>query len=494
MNGFFGLEARNTTVSKEVKAGLTAAAAMLYIMMVNPGIISTVRDVTGAGATYGALYIATGLSAIVGTVAIGLLANMPFAQAPGMGLNAFFTYNVCLGLGFTYENALVCVLVEGVIFMILTATGARRAILEAIPAESVRKAISLGIGGFILLLGLQDSGIVIPSTATGVDLASFNLLNGGRTLVDIIPLILTFVGSVAIVAMLLRGTGKEDAAVADAAGSDGYGRKPKKPISGAILWGILGTTVVYYVVMMILAPEMVKATFAAATADPMQAFREFSEFSFLAVFRRGFDFSAYVAAHGTLNTMISLATTMLAFMMVDMFDTLGTLQGTVSTVGIKLDKRQMNRAMMADAIATTVGACMGTSTVTTFVESASAFIAGGQTGLSSLVTAGVFFVALFLSPVAALIPACAYSTALIVVGLIMIKSNIGKIEWSNWEIALPAGLTFVMMPFTYNISYGIAAGLFSYVIIKTCRGKAREVNGVTWVISGLFLLMLLVTH
>lgn len=496
MNGFFGLKEHNATVGGEVKAGLTAASAMMYIMMVNAGMMATIRDVTGAGPTFGALYIGTGIGAIVGTVLIGLLANLPFAQAPGMGLNAFFVYNVCLGIGFTYENALVCVLLEGLIFTILTVTGARQLIFNAIPKESVQKAIPLGIGGFILFLGLQNPGLVVPSEATGVDLASFNLLSGGRTLADIIPLILTFVGSVAIVLMMSRGSDTEETLrVGDTVLGSEFDKLRKKPISGAVLWGILGTTVAYYILMGIVAPDVVKATFASTTMDPMQAFREFGEFSMFAVLKRGFDFSAYVAAHGIINTILAFATTSLAMNMVDMFDTLGTAQGTISTVGIELDSRRLNRVMLADALATLIGALFaGISTVTTFIESATAFIAGGRTGLSSLVTAGVFFVALFLSPVAALIPACAYSTALIVVGLIMIKSNVSKIDWTDWEVALPAGLTFVMMPFTYNISYGIAAGLISYIIVKVCRGKAWQVNGVTWLISSLFMVMLLVTH
>ena len=456
----FGYTAAGSSLRTEIMAGITTFFAMVYILMVNAGMF------TATGVSYGAIYIATAISAVVGTLAIGLLANLPLAQASGMGLNAFFVYTCVLGFGMTYANALVLVLFDGILFIVLTVTGLRKLIFQAIP-QAVRVAIPAGIGLFIAFLGLQNAGIVVPDAATGVTLASFNLLN--RSWGEIMPMLVTLLALLAIAVMA------------------------HKKVKGAVLLGIIGGAVVYYVLGFLTA----RGTMPAITMDsPLAAFKAFGKEAFLKVFTKGFDFSGYIAAHGGANTVLVIATSALAFCMVDMFDTLGTLYGACAR-GNMLTKEgevpNMEKAMLADAIATTCGAVCGTSTVTTFVESSAGVAEGGRTGMSAMVTAALFFVAMFLSPIAQLIPGCATAAALVYVGVLMMAC-VKDIDWTNIEVALPAFMTAALMPFTYNISYGIAFGLISYIIIKVCTGKAKEVTVPTWVITLLFLLMLFLTH
>lgn len=470
MDKFFKLSERGTTVRTEIIAGITTFMAMAYILMVNPGMFSELGTVS-----FGAVYIATALSAVVGTVLIGLLANLPLAQASGMGLNAFFVFTVCFGLGFTYSNALLFVLADGLIFILLTVTGLRRLIFEAVPA-AVKAAIPAGIGLFIAFLGFQNSKLVIPSTSTGVTMNTFNLL-GDATWGSIMPMLITIAAVIAIAVM------------------------SKKGVKGAILWSILGAAALYYL-LGLTVPEFYVNFMDGKTLNPLEAFREFGTMSFGKVFTEGFNFDFYLAqeGHSVGGLVIAFITTALAFCMVDMFDTMGTLYGACRGGNLLIENEKgelevpnMNRAMLADAIATCTGAVCGTSTVTTFVESASGVGAGGRTGLASMVTAGMFVIALFLSPVAALIPACAYAAALIYVGILMM-SCVKDIDWADPAVALPSFLTIAMMPFTYNISYGIAFGLISYVAVKVFTGKIKEINIGTWVISLLFAAMFFLTH
>jgi len=470
LNRTFRLEERGTNVRTELIAGLTTFMAMAYILMVNPGMFAELGTVS-----FGAVYIATALSAVVGTVLIALLANLPLAQASGMGLNAFFVYTACFGLGFSYANALVFCLVDGLIFILLTLTGLRRIIFDAVPA-AVKAAIPAGIGLFIAFLGLQNAGLVVNDDATLVNLASFNLL-GSATWASIMPLLVTILGVIAVAAM------------------------SKKNVKGAILWSILGATAIYYLLGLTVDGFYVDF-WAGKTLNPLVAFQEFGTGAFGQVFVNGFDFSAYLAVEGhNVGTLIvAFITTALAFCMVDMFDTMGTLYGAcrggnllVENEKGELEVPNMNKAMMADAIATCTGAICGTSTVTTFVESSAGVGVGGRTGLSSMFTAIMFFIAMFLAPVAALIPATAYAVALIYVGILMMGC-VKDIDWGDPAIALPAFLTIAMMPFTYNISYGIAFGLISYILIKVCTGKIKEVNVGTWVIGALFAAMFFLTH
>ena len=467
MKKYFKLKENGTTVRTEVLAGLTTFMAMAYILLVNPGMFQELGTVS-----YGAIYISTALSAVVGTILIGLLANLPLAQAPGMGLNAFFVYTVCFGLGFTYANALVFVLVDGLIFVLLTVTGLRQLIFNAIPV-AVKTAIPAGIGLFIAFLGLQDSGIVINDAATCVNLASFNLL-GSATWGSIMPMLVTIVTLITIASL------------------------SKRNVKGAMLWSILFGAVLYYL-LGFTVPGFYK-DFAIGTLNPLDAFKDFKEMSLFKVFTEGFNFSAYLETHSAGSLVLSFATTSLAFCMVDMFDTLGTLFGACKTGNMLIknengedDVPNINNAMLSDAIATCVGAVCGTSTVTTFVESSSGVAAGGRTGLSAMVTGGMFLVAMFLSPIASLIPSCAYSASLIYVGILMMGC-VTEIDWKNPAIALPSFMTIVMMPFTYNISYGIAFGLVTYIAMGLLTNRKEKVGTATWILALLFTAMFFLTH
>jgi len=392
-----------------------------------------------------------------------------------MGLNAYFVYTVCFGLGFTYANALLFVLVDGIVFIILTVTGLRSVIFNAIP-NRVRKIIPAGIGLFIAFIGFQDAGLVVNNASTCVGLASFNLL-GDATWASIMPLLVT-IGTVIAIAVL-----------------------SKKKVRGAILWAILGGAVVYYILGLTI-PGFYDGFMAGISLNPFQAFSDFGSLAFGKVLTEGFDFSAYLGAEGhTVSSLvIAFVTTALAFCMVDMFDTMGTLYGACRSGNMlipdengELTVPNMNKAMLADAIATCTGAICGTSTVTTYVESSAGTAAGGRTGFAAVVTAIMFFIAMFLSPIAALIPASAYAAALIYVGILMMGS-VKDIQWDNPTVALPSFLTLVMMAFTYNISYGIAFGMISHVIIRIFRGKVKEVGVATWIITLLFAATFFLTH
>lgn len=474
MEKFFKLKERNTTVKTEIVAGITTFMAMAYILMVNAGMFA---DPFGDGSnplgvSYGAIYIATAISAVFGTLLIGLLANLPLAQASGMGLNAFFVYTVCATLGFSYANALVLVLVDGLVFVLLTVTGLRKVIFDAIP-KSVKTAISAGIGLFIAFIGLQNSGLVIGKESTLVDLHSFNVAFGKIQWADIMPLIITIIAVIAIGAM------------------------SKLKVKGAILWGILGAAVLYFGLGLITVPDFFAGKIQPnLSMDIITPFKDFADQSLIKVFTEGFDFSAYISANGVGSFVVTFITTMLAFCMVDMFDTLGTLYGACSCGGLLTKEGNvpnMNRAMLSDAVATCAGAACGTSTVTTFVESSAGVAEGGRTGLSSVFTAILFFVAMFFAPIAALIPSCATAAALIYVGILMI-GGVKNIEWSDPAAAVPAFLTMAMMPFTYNISYGIAFGMLSYILIKLFTGKIKEINIGTWIIGILFVVMFFVSR
>ena len=460
LDKFFGYSAKGSSLRTEIMAGVTTFFAMAYILMVNAGMF------TDAGVPYGAIYIATAISAVVGTVAIGLLANLPLAQASGMGLNAYFVYTCCLGLGMTYANALVLVLFDGILFIVLTVTGLRKLIFQAIP-NTVRTAIPAGIGLFIAFLGLQNAGIVAKDASTGVTLASFNLLNGSWG--AIMPMVVTIIALLAIAILSHR------------------------KVKGAVLIGILGGAVLYYALGFLTVADF---SAGITMSSPLAAFQEFGASSFGKVFTEGLDFSAFFAAKGSANAILTIATTTLAFCMVDMFDTIGTLYGACARGNMLTedgDIPNMDKAMLADAIATTTGAICGTSTVTTFVEASAGVAEGGRTGLSAMVTAVLFFISMFLAPVAQLIPSCATAAALVYVGVLMVI-GVKNIEWEDTTEAVPAFLTLAMMPFTYNISYGICFGLISYIVIKACTGKIKEVKAGTYVIAALFLAMLLLTH
>lgn len=469
MEKFFKLKERGTTVRTELIAGLTTFFSMVYILMVNANMFA---DPFGNGAnplgvSYGAIYIATAISAVSGTVLAGLLSNLPLAQASGMGLNAFFVYTVCVGFGLTYANALVFVLAEGLLFIFLTVTGLRKWIFDSLP-DAVLKAVPPGIGLFIAFLGLQNAGIVVADSSTCVNLASFNLLKTSWG--DIMPMAVTLCTFLAIAIM------------------------SQKNVRGSVLIGIGGGMALYY--LLGLTVEGFYDRIQIQFMSPFAAFAEFKDQALFAVFKDGFDFSAYTAMHGRPALILMFCTTALAFCMVDMFDTLGTLYAACSRAGLVDENGEplnMNMGMLSDAIATTVGALCGTSTVTTFSEVNAGVAAGGRTGLTSIFCGAFFAIAMFLSPIAQLVPGCATAAALIYVGVLMM-SSVRSIDWDDYSVSVPAFLTMTIMPFTYNISYGIAFGLLSYVAISVFCGEGRRVKPGSWVIAALFAAMLLLTH
>ncbi|MDL2217413.1 NCS2 family permease [Christensenellaceae bacterium OttesenSCG-928-M15] len=439
MEKLFKLKEHNTTVRTEVIAGLTTFFAMAYIIFVNPGMLEI------AGMDYTAVMMATCLSAALGTALTAFMANVPFAQAPGMGLNAFFTFTLCVGMELPWQTALALVLISGIIFLIIAISPLRSIIIASIPAP-LKKAISAGIGLFIALIGLLNTGII---TANG-NLLDLGNITGGPALVALIGLLIT-------------------------------GVLMARKVKGSIFIGIIATTLIGFIV---------KDPATGGMVTTLPASIEFHGFSALAptfgkVFTEGF------AGLGAMS-IFSIVTALITLIICDMFDTVGTLIGTASNAGM-LDKDgnlpKGDKAIIADAIATCAGAVVGTSTVTTFVESSTGISEGGRTGLTSLTVAILFaLAAFFFAPIAGIVPAAATAPALIIVGVLMLKST-AEIDWNDFEIALPCFLTIAMMPFTYSISDGIGFGFIFYTLIKVFRGKAKEVPWLMYVLSLLFILM-----
>ena len=480
---WFGITKSGSNYRTEIVAGLTTFMAMVYILMVNAGMFS---GVITSDDPYGAAYIATAIGAIVGTLLMAFMAKMPLAQASGMGINAFIVFTLLdKATGLTYANCMVFVLLDGVVFLLLTVTGLRRQIFEAIPA-GVRHAIPVGIGMFIAFIGMQQAGIIVdnPSTLTGF--ISFNVLSGtdfmvydaiNNAYVGMLPAIVAILGVIAIAIL------------------------SKKNVKGAVLWGLLGSAVLFYV----LAGIAYGANVSAAKilfdnielSNPFKAFAAWGKDSVGVVFYEGFDFSHYLGTDGNnVGTLIVvLITSALSLCMIDMFDTIGTLYGACSK-GNLLDENgtplNMEKMMLADAIATCTGSIAGTSTVTTFVESSSGVAAGGKTGFTSLVTGICFIIAMFLSPIAQLIPRCATATALIWVGVLMM-SSVTKIDWSDAADAIVAFVTFMVMLLGYSISKGIGMGIITFILVRLFTGKVKEISVATWVIGVIFLATFLVS-
>lgn len=465
MEKFFKVKEHGSTVKTEVLAGITTFMAMAYILMVNANMFSALGVVS-----YNAIYIATAISAVVGTFLMAFLANLPLGLASGMGLNAFFVYTVCFTFGLSYANALVLVLFDGIIFVILTITGIRAKLFEAIP-ECVRKAIPAGIGLFIAFLGLQDAGIIVADSTTCVNLTSFNVFNGNATWATVMPKLVT-IAALIIIAVLSY-----------------------KKVKGSVLWGILGGTGLYYLLGFTVS-GFYDGFAENMSFNPFTAFGEWGSQAFFKVFTEGFDFSHYLASHSAADLVILMITTALAFCLVDMFDTLGTLYGACARGNMLTKDGQVpnfEKAMLSDAVATLAGSVCGTSTVTTFVESSAGVAEGGRTGLSAFTTGVLFFIAMFLSPVAALIPTSATSAALIYVGVLMM-GGVTEINWHDPAASVPSFMTLAIMPFAYNISYGIAFGLITYVLICLFTGRIKEIKPFTWVVGILFAVMFFVTH
>jgi len=425
LNRFFQLKENNTSVKTELVAGFTTFMTMAYILAVNPDILSA------TGMDKNALFTATALSAFVATLVMALVARLPFALAPGMGLNAFFAFTVVLGMGYSWQFALTAVFIEGIIFLILTAFNIRELIINAIPL-SLKHAVSSGIGLFIAFIGLQNAGLIVNNEATLVGLGNMGS-----------PAVLIAAGGIVITGVLLI-----------------------LRIKGALLIGIFLATVVGIPFGVTTMPE------GNLVDTPPSLAPIFWKMDFSNVF--------------SMDMLIVLFT----FLFVDMFDTVGTLVGVSDKAGM-LDKEgrvpRAKRALFADSIGTTVGAIFGTSTVTTYVESASGVAEGGKTGLTALTTAGLFLVALFFAPLFTMVPAAATAPALVLVGFFMM-SPILKINFDNYTESIPAFITIIIMPLTYSIAEGIVFGMLSYVFLKIMTGKFKDISVVMIVLTVLFIL------
>jgi AGZA family xanthine/uracil permease-like MFS transporter len=416
----FKLRKHNTTVQQEVIAGVTTFLTMAYILFVNPSILAD------AGMDKNALITATALAAAAGTLLLGLWVNVPFAMAPGMGLNAFFTYTLVIGQGLNWQTALGVVFLSGVLFFVLTAFGVREKIVEAIPV-SLRIAIPAGIGLFITFIGLQNMGLVVDDQATLVTLGVLNT-----------PALLGLFGLVLIVIL------------------------EAQKIKGSILIGIMITTLLGIVSGEVTLPGSLVS--APPSLEPI-----------------AFELDLVAALQW------SLVGAIFSFMFVDLFDSVGTIIACSYEAGIvdkegKIDR--IGQMLGVDAAATVIGALLGTSTTTTYIESASGIEEGGRTGLTSLVVALLFLFALLFTPIISIVPSFATSPALIIVGVFMFK-NIRSVDLDQFEQLIPAFLTIVLMPLTYSISLGLTFGFLSYILMMVIQGKASQISGVMWVI-GLF--------
>ena len=427
MEKFFKLKENGTNVKSEIIAGITTFMTMAYILAVNPSILSA------TGMDKGAVFTATVVSSIVATLIMGLLANLPFALAPGMGLNAFFAYTVVLGMGYSWQTALTAVFIEGIIFLVLTIFNVREAIVNSIPLN-MKRAISVGIGLFIAFIGLQNSKIIINNDATLISLGD---ITSGSPLLAIIGLLIT--------SLLLAYN-----------------------VKGAILIGILLTTIIG--IPMGITQLSPYASFAPPSLEPV-AFK----LDFANIFHP--------------NMFIVLFT----FLFVDMFDTVGTLVGVCTKANMLTKGGEVPRckqALFADAVGTIFGACMGTSTVTTYVESASGVAEGGKTGLTAVVVAILFTISLFLSHIFLSIPSAATAPALIIVGLFMM-TPILEIDLTDYTEAIPSFVCIIFMPFAYSIAEGITFGILAFTLLKLLTGRTKEITLFTWILSALLLIKIL---
>jgi adenine/guanine/hypoxanthine permease len=463
MEKFFKLKENGTTVSTEVMAGLTTFFAMAYIIFVNPQMLSQ------TGVPYGAVFLATIIASVAGTLVMGLFANVPYAQAPGMGLNAFFTYTVVFALGFSWQQALAMVFFCGLINVVITVTKIRKLIIKAIP-ESLQHAIGGGIGVFIAYIGIKDAGLLTFTSDPGKNI----VLDSGTVIADssIVPalseftspaLILALIGIIITFALLV------------------------KKVKGSIFISIVATTLIG------IPMGVTNISSGVATSGLGESFTALGTTIGAAFGREGmlsfFDDPAKIPL---------ILMTIFAFSLSDTFDTIGTFIGTGRRSGIfdANDEKaletgsgfasKMDRALFADSIATSIGAIFGTSNTTTYVESAAGIEAGGRTGLTSVVTAACFVISMFLAPIVGIVPTQATAPALIAVGVMML-SSFADVKWTDLEDAIPAFFAAIFMGFCYSISYGIAGGFIFYCIVKIVKGKAKEISPVIWVATALFI-------
>ena len=442
---FFKITERGSTIRSEVMAGFTTFFTMAYIIVVNPNILS---NAPGLEDKVTALTVATCIGAAVGTLLMAFLANYPFALASGMGLNSFFVYTVCFQMGYTWQQALAATFISGGLFIVISVTGLRTKIVNAIPML-LKNALSVGIGGFIAFIGLADAGII-----TFFDFGPSLTLNGA------VPLLALF-GVLLMVFLLI------------------------KKVKGAILIGVLGTAVL----------ACILKAFGIETGVVYPAGYNFAAIGSVSEIAFKMDFPGLLnVGKGAVAVISSLFIVLISLTMVDMFDTVGTLVGCAIQADM-LDKDgnlpRANKALLADAIATSAGACVGTSTVTTYIESASGVAEGGRTGFASVITGGLLILSIFFAPVLGFVPMAATAPALIVVGILMMRS-LGEIKWTELETAIPAFFTIFPMFFMYSIAEGIGFGAISYAIVKLIKGKGKEISPTLWVIVGLFVIRYIV--
>ncbi|MBR1782801.1 MAG: NCS2 family permease [Bacteroidales bacterium] len=429
----FGFDSKVNNVRTEILAGITTFLTMAYILAVNPGIFSALPGMPG-----GAVFTATALAAIIGTLVMALYAKKPFGLAPGMGLNAFFVYTVCLGMGYSWQFALTAVLIEGILFIILTLTKVRTWLLNAIPG-TLKKAIGAGIGLFIAFIGLQNAGIIVNNDAT---LVSLGEITEGKALLGMIGLFIT--------AGLVMAK-----------------------VRGGMLWGILATTLLGLVIKDPATGEAItKLNGVVALPDSVKPIA--FQFEWHNIF--------------TLDMLVVVFT----FLFIDMFDTMGTIIGVHHGANLvpegnrRDDIPGMEQMFLADSIGTVAGACLGTSTTTTYVESAAGVGEGGRTGLTAFSTACCFALALFFSPLFLAIPGAATAPALIIVGVMMMHS-VTRIHWDDYCKAIPAFVTIIMMPLAYSISDGILLGVITYVGCHAVAGRFKDISITMWILAALFI-------
>ena len=426
----FGFDASKHTVRTEIVAGITTFLTMAYILAVNPSIFGALDMPRGS------VFTATALAALVGTLVMALYAKKPFALAPGMGLNAFFVFTVCLGMGHSWQFALTAVFIEGILFVILTLTKVRSWILNAIPL-SLKHAIGAGIGLFIAFIGLQNAGIIANNDSTLVALGD---ITHGTALLAVIGIVIT--GALVIL-----------------------------KVKGAILLGILVTTVIGLIIKDPATGAAI-TSFNGVVSAPDSIGPIFCKFEWGSIFS------------------LDMLAVVFTFLFIDMFDTMGTLIGVSQKAGMVDEKGNVegiDKMFMADSIATVAGACFGTSTTTTYVESASGVGAGGRTGLTAFTAAVCFALALFLSPLFLAIPSAATAPALVIVG-VMMMTPIVKIDWEDFSESIPAFICVLLMPVAYSISDGILLGVISYVVLNACAGKFKKITPTMWVLAVLFIL------
>ena len=456
LDRFFKLSENGTTVRTEILAGITTFITIAYILILNPQILSHPYEIMGdmdmAARISNGVFIGTCIASFVGTILCALYAKVPFAQAPGMGLNAFFAYTVVLAMGYTYAQALVVVFISGILFIAITGIGLREAIIRAIP-DCIKNAITPGIGLFITIIGLKNGSIVVSNPSTLVSMIDFSIWRTpGADLSGVCSALVALIGLVVMGALHVKN------------------------VKGSIFIGIIVATLIGI-------PLGVTST-AGLDFNIGHKFADFMELSFC-----NLDVAGLFRGPSLVDSIFSVAMLVISFSLVNMFDSIGTLLGAAKQGGMVDEKGEiigMKQALMSDAVSTAAGALLGTSTVTTVVESSAGIAAGGRTGLTSLTTSILFLASIIMAPVVGIIPSAATAPALLFVGILMM-SNIKDVDLHNMDSALPAFCTIIFMPFTYSIANGIAMGLITYCLIQTLIGKWREIKPLTAIVALIFI-------